>query len=111
VTDLWGDRVRYASIWQRKKLVLVLLPDSNSPSRHYAEQLVAKVRDLNDDTEWILTRDRVEGPPCPGVVVADEWGEIAHSVHSLRVEDLPPCDELIDWGAICDIDVRNAKER
>ena len=59
---------------------------------------MAKVRGLSDDeTEWIVTRDPVEGLPCPGIVVADRWGEIAHVVHSSQVEDLPPADELIEW--------------
>jgi hypothetical protein len=78
--------------------VLVTLPDSDPPSRNYADRLMAKVRGLNDDdTEWSVTRDPVEGLPCPGVVVADQWGEIAHVVHSSQVEDLPPADELIEW--------------
>ena len=97
VTDLRGDCVEYASIWQRKRLVLVLLPDFDSPSRHYADRLVEAIRDLTDDTEWILTQDHVEGLPRPGVVVADEWGEIAHSVHATTVQGLPKPDELIDW--------------
>lgn len=98
VADLGGRRVRYSSIWQRKNLVLVMLPDSDPPSRNYADRLITRLRDLNDDdTEWIVTRDPVEGLPCPGVVVADRWGEIAHVVHSSQVEDLPPPDELIEW--------------
>jgi hypothetical protein len=98
VADIRGERVSYSSIWQRKNLVLVMLPDSDPPSRNYADRLMAKVRGLNDDdTEWIVTRDAVEGLQCPGVVVADRWGEIAHVVHSSQVEDLPPADELIEW--------------
>lgn len=98
VADLGGKHVRYSSIWQRKNLVLVMLPDSDPPSRNYADRLMAKVRGLSDDdTEWIVTRDPVKGLPCPGVVVADRWGEIAHVVHSSQVEDLPPPDELIEW--------------
>jgi hypothetical protein len=58
---------------------------------------MARVHGLDDDTEWIVTRDAVEGLPCPGVVVADQWGEIAHVVRSLQVEDLPAPDELIEW--------------
>jgi len=78
--------------------VLVMLPDSDPPSRNDADRLITRVRGLNDDdTEWIVTRDPVEGLPCPGVVVADQWGEIAHVVHSSQVEDLPPPDELIEW--------------
>jgi hypothetical protein len=98
VVDLVGERVLYSSIWQRKNLVLVMLPDSDAASRHYADRLMDKVRGLNDDdTEWIVTRDAVDGLPRPGVVVADRWGEIAHVVQSSQVEDLPVPDELIEW--------------
>jgi peroxiredoxin len=98
VADLGGERVSYSSIWQRKNLVLAMLPDSDPPSRNYADRLMAKVRGLSDDdTECIVTRDPIEGLPRPGVVVADQWGEIAHVVQSSHVEDLPPADELIEW--------------
>jgi peroxiredoxin len=98
VADLGGERISYSSIWQRKNLVLVMLPDADPPSRNYADRLIAKVRGLNDDdTEWIVTRDAVEGLQCPGVVVADRWGEIAHVVHSSHVKDLPSADELVEW--------------
>lgn len=98
VTDLGGSRVAYSSIWQRKRLVLAILPDWDATSRHYADRLMASFRELNDDgTECIVTRDAVEGLPIPVVVIADQWGEIAHLVHSLHVADLPPPSELIDW--------------
>jgi hypothetical protein len=38
VTDLYGKRVDYSSIWQRKNLVLVMLTDADLSSRSYAEQ-------------------------------------------------------------------------
>lgn len=98
LTTLRGERVRYASIWQRKNLVLVTVPDSDSPSRDYAEALMARVRVLDqDDTEWIVTRDRVAGIPSPGVVVADRWGEIVHAAYPSRAADLPMPDELFEW--------------
>ena len=98
VADLGGKRFQYSSIWQRKNLALVILPDSDPQSRHYADRLMAKVRGLNDDdTEWVLTRGPVEGLPRCGVVVADQWGEIVHLADSSRVQDLPPAEDLIDW--------------
>ena len=98
VTDLAGERVHYSSLWQRRNLVLVTLPNVHAPSRGYADRLMALVRRLNDDdTKWIVTADRVTGVPYPGVVVADRWGEVAHVAYPSRVEDLPAPDELVEW--------------
>jgi hypothetical protein len=98
VADLDGTRLNYASIWQQKILVLVVLPDGGASSRHYAGACYAKARELNDrDTAWIVTAEPVEGLPAPGVAVADQWGEIAHVVRAARIEDLPDPEELADW--------------
>ena len=98
VSDLAGERVHYSSLWQRKNLVLVTLPDAEAPAREYVDRLMALVRGLNDeDTKWIVTEDRIAGVPCPSVVVADRWGEVAHVAHPSRVEDLPVPEELVDW--------------
>jgi hypothetical protein len=98
VTGLDGTRVAYSTIWQRKTLVLAMLPDWQPASRHYAGRLAGSLRDLHDDgTALIVTRDAVAGLPLPGVVIADQWGEIAHSVHSPRVNDLPPPSEIVEW--------------
>ena len=98
VTDLAGERVHYSSLWQRKNLVLVTLPDVEARSLHYAGRLMALARGLNDvDTKWIVTEERVAGVPCPSVVVADQWGEVAHVAHPSRVEDLPAPEELVEW--------------
>ena len=60
VTDLYGKRVDYSSFWQRKNLVLVMLSAADPRSRSYAEQLMARGRDSNDDdTEWVVTCDRL----------------------------------------------------
>lgn len=88
------------TIWQRKNLVLVTLPDFDSPSAAYAGRLVAQVRGVEeDDTEWVVTRDRIPAVSCPGVVVADQWGEIAFVADAPRAEELPMPDELLEWVA------------
>ena len=98
VTDLAGEHVHYSSLWQRKNLVLVTLPDAAAPSRDYAERLKALARGMNgDDTKWIVTEDRVAGVPCPSVVVAARWGEVAHLAHPTAVEGLPTPEELVEW--------------
>ncbi len=98
VTDLYGSRVDYSSIWQRKNLVLVMLSDTDPSSRPYADQLMARSRDLKkNDTEWVVTCDRIAGMPNPGAVVADRWGELMHVAHAPDVAHLPVPDELVEW--------------
>jgi len=98
VTDLYGSRVDYSSIWQRKNLVLVMLSDTDPSSRSYADQLMARGRDSKEnDTEWVVTCDRIVGMPNPGAAVADRWGELMHVAHAPAVAHLPVPDELVEW--------------
>jgi len=98
VTDLYGKRVDYSSIWQRKNLVLVMLSDTDPSSRFYAEQLMARGRDSRaDDTEWVVTSDRIAGISNPCAVVADRWGELMHVARAPDVAHLPVLDELVEW--------------
>ena len=98
VTDLYGKRVDYSSIWQRKNLVLVMLPDTDPSSRSYAEQLKARGRDSKEDhTEWVVTSDRIAGMSNPGAIVADRWGELMHVARAPDVAHLPVLDELVEW--------------
>ena len=60
VADLGGKRFQYSSIWQRKNLALVILPDSDPQSRHYADRLMAKVRGLK------VTRGGAKWKRLPG---------------------------------------------
>jgi hypothetical protein len=98
VTDLYGKRVDYSSIWQRKNLVLVMLSDTDPSSQSYADQLMARGRDsMEDDTEWVVTRDRIAGMSSLCAVVADRWGELMHVAHAQDVAHLPVPDELLEW--------------
>jgi hypothetical protein len=98
VAAIDGTRARYAAIWQQKMLVLVVLPDADSPSRDYAGACLAKAHELSDrDTAWIVTAEPIAGLPAPGVAVADQWGEIMHLARAERVDDLPDPEELADW--------------
>lgn len=89
-----GQPVRYASIWQRKNLVLVRLPDPmTGDAEEYAAQLTARLPEITgQDAECVITRDEVPGMPAPGALVADRWGEV-HFVQAGR----PPVAELIEW--------------
>ena len=89
-----GQPARYDSIWQRRNLLLVRLPDPMTrEAEEYAAQLTARLPEIaGQDTECVMTRDAVPGMPVPGVLVADRWGEV-----QFVQAGLPPVDELIEW--------------
>ena len=99
VAVLSGERFAYAEIWQRKNLVLILLPQSEATAgATYVSRLTVQISKLNgNDTALVITRDRVPGLPSPGVVVADRWGEIQYVADASGVDDLPSPQELIEW--------------
>jgi hypothetical protein len=100
VTNLQGETVVYSTIWQRRNLVLVTLPASapDGAFRSYVSEIAAEVRALiRHDTECVITRDTVIGIPCPGVVIADRWGEIVHVASGSQVADLPHPREVVEW--------------
>ena len=98
VQDLDHTPVAYSQIWQRKNLLLVLLPGEPSAAADlYVAQLRERMPELAaHDTVCVVSRDAVGGLPQPGVVVADKWGEI-HFVASGNVGALPATDDIIEW--------------
>jgi hypothetical protein len=93
-----GTRVDYKDVWQRMHLLLVGLPDSDRGSEAYAAALLPHANELRSgDVRMILTSDRIAGVPCPGVVVADRWGEIFHVHGAEQPSSLPPIDDLLEW--------------
>jgi hypothetical protein len=100
VTNLQGETVSYSTIWQRRSLVLITVPSSDPDGTfgHYVSQLTAQGPALQrSGCEWIVTRDAVTGVPCPGVVVADRWGEIVHIAAGSEARELPLPQELVEW--------------
>jgi hypothetical protein len=99
VTTISGERFAYSEIWQRKNLVLISLPQSGAASStEYVSQLMAHASELTrDDSVFVITRDKVDGLPSPGVVVADRWGEIQYVAEAAGADDLPSPQELIEW--------------
>lgn len=99
VTTVQGRPVRYSTIWQRRNLVLISLPASDSGSfRTYVSQLDAESSPLSGhETECVVTRDIVAGVACPGLIVADRWGEIVYVAAGSDIGDLPQPSELLDW--------------
>ena len=99
VTTVDGRLVRYSTIWQRRNLVVIALPEADTLA---AERYLSSLTELRSGaitqhTECIVTRDSVQGLPAPGVVVADQWGEIAFVVSAPALDALPSAHELILW--------------
>lgn len=99
VTTFSGENFDYSDIWQRKNLVLVSLPQTDSaPFTRFVNQLTDQISELTgDDSAWVITRDRVSGVPSPGIVVADRWGQIHQLAGGKTVDDLPRPDDVIEW--------------
>jgi hypothetical protein len=94
-----GEFCRYEEIWQRKNLLLVLLPRAESADRAaYILTLTSHMADLTaNDTSAVMTTDEVTGVTGPAVVIADRWGEIAFIREGKSVADLPDVDTIVDW--------------
>ena len=100
LSTLAGQRVHYSEIWQRRTLLLICLPAEStaSPSGRYVSELAARAAEIAEqDAESVVTCETVTGAPCPGVVIADRWGEIYFVAGSSHVEGLPSVDELLAW--------------
>ena len=99
VKTIAGELFSYSTIWQRKHLVLIALPTSESEAAGtYTSELVARRSEFTaKGAECVVTRDRVPGIRSPGVVVADRWGEIVHIATTSHVDDLTSPEELLEW--------------
>jgi len=93
-----GAPFAYESVWQRKNLLLVCVPETDSAAVAYVQRLLTAAGDLGAyDAQLIVTADTVPGIPSPGVAVADRWGEI-YFIHAAdRADALPTADDVLDW--------------
>ena len=106
VTTIDGQRVRYADLWQHSNLVFVSVDSRDDP---YGRSLAAHADDFAaTETALVVSTEPITGVPTPGVVVADQWGEIAyvfdahHPDEARRLDrrgttPLPSERELLDW--------------
>ena len=106
VMTIDGQHVRYADLWQHFNLVLVSVDSRDDP---YGRSLAAHANDFAaSETALVVSTEPIRGVPTPGVVVADQWGEIAyvfdaHHPDEARQFDrrgttaLPSERELLDW--------------
>jgi peroxiredoxin len=98
-TTVTGERFVYSHVWQRKNLLLVVLPAADRAAA------VAYDRQLRDQTAafcaadavCIVTLDAVTGLSDRAVVIADRWGEIAHVATVDDPDRLPLPAELLEW--------------
>lgn len=99
VTTLEGEPCAYAELWQRKNLLLAVVPPSPSAQRDaYVSVLRTHMSDLSaHDTACVITSDEITGVRSPAIVIADRWGEIAFVAEPAAVEDLPGVDAIVEW--------------
>jgi hypothetical protein len=103
VTTLDGAHVQYADdIWRRRNLLLVLLPDVESPgARRYVERLQAAAPELATlKTTLVLTSEPVGDLRPPAALVADQWGEVVYveTPEDRLVTSLRAPEELVSWA-------------
>ena len=96
VTAVDGQRFSYEMAWQRRHLVLVILPPESDGFEAGVMRRASEFAAL--DTACVLTREHVEGVPVPGVLIADRWGEIAHISAATQISNLPSADDLLAWA-------------
>lgn len=97
VVTIDGLRVRYGDVWQQRNLVLVCVEPSTS--QFYVRMLQERAAEFTAaETALVISAQPIAGFPCPGVVVADRWGEVVHVFQRKDVCDAEPTpDELLDW--------------
>jgi peroxiredoxin len=99
VRTVQAEWISYSTIWQRRNLVLITLPALECAAcEAYIGQLTGQMAAFSgQNSECVITRDRMPGIPSPSAVVADQWGEIVYIAAAGDVSELPPAQELLDW--------------
>lgn len=98
VTTLDGSRATYSAIWQRKNLVLLVLPAPDAPDAHLlVPSFASRAPDLADcDAVVIITADRISGAIAPAILIADRWGEIRFVDAPATIAGLPSVDTVVE---------------
>ena len=89
-----GETVDYArDVWQRKNLVLIAVPEGTD-ERGLAGAYASVAA---EDTRLVVTSAPVDGVPAPAILIADQWGEVAHSETASTLDELPDPGEVGSW--------------
>ncbi len=96
-----GGVFTYADIWQRRQLLLVLVPPEASTSWADFEVRLEDARQAccDMDTELVVSTGAVAGLEPPLALVADRWGEITHAAR-IRIENdavTPDIPTILTW--------------
>jgi peroxiredoxin len=98
VRDLDGQVINYATVWQHRNLVLIVLPSlENHATGRYVDVLANVATAFGEHTTCVITRDVVAGVPAAAALVADQWGEIVYVRCASEITALPSPQELLDW--------------
>lgn len=96
--ELDGTIVDYRDVWQRWSVVLVSLSADDETSAAYTQSLREIVTPLRHaQAVLVVTSDSIAGIPQPGVLVADQWGEIRYVRAASDAARLPSAQDLVDW--------------
>jgi hypothetical protein len=91
-----GRAFTSTEIWQRRHLVLVVLPGASAARDATAlTELAGELERL--ESVCVVTGDPVPGLPAPGMLVADRWGEIVFVATAATIDGLPSAADLLDW--------------
>lgn len=101
LTTRGGSVFTHADIWQRRQLLLVLMPpETSAPWADFADRLERVRQACRDmDTELVVSTEAVAGLEPPLALVADRWGEITHAA-GIRIENdavTPDIRTILTW--------------
>jgi hypothetical protein len=97
VRTVQGGVFSYSTIWQRKNLLLVLLPKSSSDAGYISDLRAYESEFRSLDTECVIARDDVPWLRGPAVLLADRWGEVIHITAASESARSPAADDLLPW--------------
>lgn len=95
--EVTGGVVHYQDVWQRRNLVLAVIPPGGHERERYARELLSARAAVEADEGVLVISAGIAGLPGLAAVVADRWGEVYFVSQPARLPDLPHSDELLDW--------------
>ena len=93
-----GRVFNYSMIWQRKNLLLIVVPEPSSDDAYLSGLRARESEFQQRETECVVTREIVAGLHGPAALIADRWGEIIHvTMPAAEAARLPSSDDLMGW--------------